>query len=84
MKKRYRTGYGRRKQLFWMILPLKGQEQLSIGATWQVEVTAFPLLSTAVQLVQCEVTLALAGLISKARLKITAQRLISKSTFLFT
>jgi hypothetical protein len=67
-----------------MILPLKGQEQLSIGATWQVEVTAFPLLSTAVQLVQCEVTLALAGLISKARLKITAQRLISKSTFLFT
>jgi hypothetical protein len=67
-----------------MIFPLNGQKQLSTGATWQVEVTAFPLLSSAVQLVQCEVTLALAGLISNARLKITAQRLTRKSTFLFT
>lgn len=66
-----------------MILPLNGQKQASTGATWQVEVMAFPLLSTAVQLVQCEVTIALAGLISKATLRITAQKLISKSAFLF-
>lgn len=42
----------RTKQLFLIICPLSGQEQASRGAMWQVEVTVFPLLSIAVQLVQ--------------------------------
>lgn len=51
---------------------------------WQVEVTVFPLLSVAVQLVQCEVMLALAGVVNNAALKTMAPRLTSKSIFFFT
>jgi len=76
--------YGRRKQLFMMIRPVKGQLQASIGATWQPEVTVCPLLSTAVQLVQWEVTLALAGAMSNTTLSIRETRLTSKSIFFFT
>lgn len=57
------------------ILPVNGQKQASIGATWQPDVTRFPAPSMAVQLVQCEVTLALAG-------AITSDKLISSAAIL--
>lgn len=66
-----------------MICPVKGQLQASIGATWQVDVTVFPVLSIAVQLVQWEVTLALAGVISSAALRMRATKLTSKRIVLF-
>lgn len=63
--------------------PLSGQKQASIGATLQVDVTWFPLASSPVQLVQWEVTLALAGLIKSARLQTRAAMVTSKSIFFF-
>lgn len=66
------------------MVPLSGQKQASIGATWQVEVMEFPLLSIAVQLVQWEVKLALAGVISNVAPRIMAPMLISNSIFFFT
>jgi hypothetical protein len=70
-------------QLLAMIFPLNGQKQLSIGRTWHADVMATPVASTAVQLVQCEVTPALAGFTSSAALKSIAAKLPSKRNFLF-
>lgn len=67
-----------------MIRPVNGHEQESIGATWQPEVTVFPLLSSPVQLVQWEVTLAPTGVITNATLKSMTKRLTSKSMCFFT
>jgi len=47
-----RMGYYMPTQPFLTIVPLNGQKQLSTGATWQFAVVLFPLLSTAVQVVQ--------------------------------
>jgi hypothetical protein len=66
-----------------MILPDNGQKQASTGRTWQVAVTVAPVLSTAVQLVQCLVMLALAGMISSTALKSIAATLPDKRTFFF-
>jgi len=65
------------------MVPVNGQKQLSIGLTWQVEVTVAPVLSIAVQPVQCDVTLASAGMTSSAALKSIAPKLPSKSIFFF-
>jgi len=67
-----------------MICPLSGQVQASLSAMWQVEVTVLPLPSIAVQLVQCEVNLALAGVVSNTALKTMAPTLTSKSIFFLT
>lgn len=75
--------YGRCRQLLEMIRPVNGHEQESIGAMWQVEVTVFPLLSSPVQLVQWEVTLAPAGAITNATLKSMTKRLTRKSMRFF-
>lgn len=67
-----------------MILPLNGQKQASTGRTWQTAVTLTPLLSIAVQCVQCDPIAALAGTTSSAALKSMAPRLPNKSIFFFT
>jgi hypothetical protein len=72
-----------KKQLLAMIFPLNGQKQLSIGRTWHADVRVTPVASIAVQLVQCEVTPALAGFTSSAALKSIAAKLPSKRNFLF-
>lgn len=71
-------------QLLAMIWPVNGQEQLSLNPILQVDVTFCPLPSIAVQLVQCDVTVALAGAINKAALRSIAPTLPKKSTFSFT
>jgi hypothetical protein len=72
-----------KEQPFFVIVPLRGQKQVSIGATWQSAVTEWPVLSVAVHFVQLEVIRALAGTISNAALRSVAATLASKSIFLF-
>lgn len=72
-----------KEQPFLVIVPLRGQKQVSMGATWQFAVTEWPVLSVAVHFVQLEVIRALAGTMSNAALRSVAAALASKSIFLF-
>ncbi|HEV3037826.1 MAG TPA: hypothetical protein VHA33_08580, partial [Candidatus Angelobacter sp.] len=71
-----------KEQLLEMICPDRGQTQESIGRTWHFAVT-LPVAVIAVQLVQREVTLALAGASRSITLKSMAPRLPNTRDFVF-
>lgn len=71
-----------KEQLLEMIVPDNGQTQASTGWTWHFAVT-LPLEVIAVQLVQCEVTPALAGANRSITLKSMAPELPSRRSFFF-
>lgn len=78
---RYCLSAPTKKQLLENRGGVNGQKQPSTPVGLQADTSsAVPLISLE-QFVQCEATLALAGVISKAALKIIAAKLPSKSTF---